>query len=399
MGWSEYTGGALWTYRKLPEPLLSRELNRLSAATTISGAHCVSLQPCPNPEAASQDRYAVEDWHIGSGNWRFAAIFDGHAGHEMVDHTVQNLPSRVKEALAASVGSGDSDIDVRVVSDCIKRAITAFDESVVADLLAIFPGGEEEFSKLSDGQISEVINSAEHSVKVLRCMRGTTALVTLVDPSNNNLWVASLGDCQAALGTRETSGGWKVELLSTNHNGEDPAEAERIRSEHPGEAECIMRDRVLGAIAITRALGDHLYKLPRIYTDRIFLNMKQRFKFSVASVDEILPRNITPPYLSNVADIQHVRLAAKDSRDKPEQILILCSDGLIDLYSARMSLQLSAQRWVKAATEGTSGEGNAAARLLRDALGGGDVTAVSKMLTVEMTSRWMDDTTIIVQYF
>lgn len=50
-----------------------------------------------------------------------------------------------------------------------------------------------------------------------------------------------------------------------NHNGRDEAEVKRIRSEHPGEEECVVRDRVLGSIAVTRgqyftsfSLVDHL---------------------------------------------------------------------------------------------------------------------------------------------
>lgn len=37
--------------------------------------------------------------------------------------------------------------------------------------------------------------------------------------------------------------------------------------------------------------------------------------------------------------------------------------------------------------------------LLREAIGGNDVHAVSRNLTVEMEERWMDDTTIIIQRF
>lgn len=54
------------------------------------------------------------------------------------------------------------------------------------------------------------------------------------------------------LGTKDTSGEWKAELLSRNHNGTDQGEVERLKSEHPGEGEVILNDRVLGAIAVTR---------------------------------------------------------------------------------------------------------------------------------------------------
>lgn len=54
------------------------------------------------------------------------------------------------------------------------------------------------------------------------------------------------------LGTKDSTKMWKTSLLSFNHNGVDPSEAQRIKSEHPGEEECILQDRVLGSIAVTR---------------------------------------------------------------------------------------------------------------------------------------------------
>jgi pyruvate dehydrogenase phosphatase len=42
-------------------------------------------------------------------------------------------------------------------------------------------------------------------------------------------------------------------------------------------------------------------------------------------------------------------------------------------------------------------EENLALELLRRALGGEDLMSISQMITLEMESPWMDDTTIIVQ--
>ena len=42
---------------------------------------------------------------------------------------------------------------------------------------------------------------------------------------------------------------------------------------------------------------------------------------------------------------------------------------------------------------------NAALALLRDAVGGPDLTRASANLTVEMDERWMDDTSVIVLRF
>jgi hypothetical protein len=45
---------------------------------------------------------------------------------------------------------------------------------------------------------------------------------------------------------------WQVDFLTNAHNGDNEAEIERIRAEHPNEEECILNQRVLGALAPTR---------------------------------------------------------------------------------------------------------------------------------------------------
>lgn len=40
--------------------------------------------------------------------------------------------------------------------------------------------------------------------------------------------------------------------MSETHNGNQAIEADRVRLEHPGEEEAVLRNRVLGAIAVTR---------------------------------------------------------------------------------------------------------------------------------------------------
>lgn len=42
---------------------------------------------------------------------------------------------------------------------------------------------------------------------------------------------------------------WKIESLTTNQNGDNELEVERVRREHPGEPDCVLDQRVLGAIA------------------------------------------------------------------------------------------------------------------------------------------------------
>ena len=102
------------------------------------------------------------------------------------------------------------------------KAISEVDDAITRDIVGLFPGGPEQtpgcqivdarslatqirqIEELSDDEIHAIVNDMQaggvNNAKVLRGMRGSTVLVSLVDPSGRNLWVASLGDCQAGSG-------------------------------------------------------------------------------------------------------------------------------------------------------------------------------------------------------
>ena len=81
--------------------------------------------------------------------------------------------------------------------------MTSFDEAIASDVLDLFPGGLKSLSNYSDEHIRWKINDIHtggaNYKKARLCMYGTTALVALVDPDHENLWLANLGDCQAGL--------------------------------------------------------------------------------------------------------------------------------------------------------------------------------------------------------
>jgi pyruvate dehydrogenase phosphatase len=214
-------------------------------------------------------------------------------------------------------------------------------------------------------------------------------------------------------------GNWCGTLLTSNHNGENEAEVKRVREEHPGENECILRDRVLGAIAVTRgvsqltpgdaltkldtnpsALGDYVFKLPPVFTSKVFLLAKPGFIFST-SIDEWIGRNMTPPYLSRHAEVHYRRLLKGHNEVESagrDGFLIMCSDGLTDLFRDEEDVVARWAEVVGSVVDGTE-RGNAALALLRDALGGEDLDKVSAFMTLESTEGWMDDTTVAVQRF
>ena len=94
-----------------------------------------------------------------------------------------------------------------LVRELFSNAITAFDNAIAGDVLELFPGGIEPLPGRTDEEIQEVLNDfgdgrgiGANYQKARLCLYGTTALVALVDPAHENLWVANLGDCEA--GTR-----------------------------------------------------------------------------------------------------------------------------------------------------------------------------------------------------
>jgi pyruvate dehydrogenase phosphatase len=149
---------------------------------------------------------------------------------------------------------------------------------------------------------------------------------------------------------------------------------------------------------LSPAIGDHEFKLPSIYTLRILSKTNPGFRLST-KLGDFLPRNLTPPYLSNRADVEHFDL---QSSAKGERYLIMCSDGLIDLYMYDnirdlTTLEKIAGHIVEVVAEGSKLDHkvNTAHFLLLEALGGNDRVKVSRPM--DMMLKWMDDTTVLVQ--
>jgi pyruvate dehydrogenase phosphatase len=126
-------------------------------------------------------------------------LVSGHGGEETVDYVVQELPSLIYAGLTnALADAGTTPLAPSTISALLQSSIQAVDQALTDGVRYLFPD-EATLTTLTDEQIKSTINGPTNpnNLAILRCMRGTTALVSLVDPQKENLWVASLGDCQA----------------------------------------------------------------------------------------------------------------------------------------------------------------------------------------------------------
>ncbi|PPQ82353.1 hypothetical protein CVT25_008314 [Psilocybe cyanescens] len=443
-------------YQVLNEGELWRELRTLAKPQTSQlgkegkfKADSINFQPSPTTK--TQDRYVVTQLEVHGRLWAFTGVFDGHLGDVTVEHVAHHLPIIVRDFLRDAEGaSGGGKQTPESISELFTKAIMAFDDAIAHDVLDLFGGSVDKLADYTDAQIREIINDQHKGGanwrKARLCMYGTTALVALVDPEHKDLWIANLGDCQAIMASPGNNAkDWKIEVLTTNHNGDNDTELDRVRKSHPGEPECIMDRRVLGALAPTRCFGDIPFKQPPSFTRRILYNLFPGFH-NTSPWEEFLIRNQTPPYITAEPQIIHRRLDGDDacstvppssttlsasrsssrssiakknlfwsgSKTSSQQsstplprFLILASDGFTDLCSGEGQKRII-ESWARSmvannppetVTDAVPGsrQDNMALRLLRRAVGGEDRFGVSRVLTLDMDVAWIDDTSIVVQ--
>lgn len=125
------------------------------------------------------------------------------------------VEQNLRDLFEAHPGVIDS---AEVISAMLKNTITSLDEDITRKILEIFvppsaqspldlPTLQDEAMKALESMSDEEVMSAigggggDNQARLLRGMRGSTALVVLIAPQgfsgHRGIWVASLGDCVA----------------------------------------------------------------------------------------------------------------------------------------------------------------------------------------------------------
>lgn len=210
-----------------------------------------------------EDGFVFVDQFGGRRSSAFFAVYDGHGGRQVVDYVVRELHENVLRQLRKT----------NSVPDALVQAFQATDEGMVR---------------------ANIMQS------------GCTACCCLLQEERTSsgsmgrvVYTAHLGDTRAVMARR----GQATRLTSmTDHKATDPLEGKRV-IEAGGQ---IINDRVNGMLAMTRALGDHLLKMP------------------------VLPNDV----VSNVPDITSTDLSPEDS------FIIVACDGLWDVLNDQQAVDL-----------------------------------------------------------
>ena len=130
-----------------------------------------------------------------------SSFLAGHLGDATVEHAAYHMPIIVREFLEEiTLKHRGRAIPPPLIADMFSSAIRAFDDAIANDVLDLFSDGLQSVRDMPDEQICAILNDhatgGQNFKKARRCMYGTTALVALVDPDHENLWLANLGDCQ-----------------------------------------------------------------------------------------------------------------------------------------------------------------------------------------------------------
>jgi pyruvate dehydrogenase phosphatase len=330
------------------------------------------------------------------------------------------------------------DADPTYVSLALQTAFANVDSELINAPLRLLAANVDAKARES-GILPDLSQHPMARATLLPAMSGSCAILAMVDTAHERLYVANTGDARAVAGywdaRADGAGAWRVEVLSEDQTGRNPAELARVRSEHPPDEapDVVSRGRILGGLEPSRAFGDARYKWPRALQDALAR------AFPGAAPMRAPPALLkTPPYVTARPVITHRALAGQAPpagavRSAP-RFLVLATDGLWDRLSSEDVVALVAghlsgvrgpvgaadlRARVPVATGAATVEGknkdrsgtagarwsfedeNLSAHLIRNAFGGADEPSLCRLMSIPAphARSFRDDVTVTVVLF
>ncbi|KAJ6520317.1 protein serine/threonine phosphatase 2C [Mycena sanguinolenta] len=340
------------------------------------GVHTVTFQPALTRR--NEDRIVTERWEVRGQTWLFLAVCDGHGGSSTSEYTAKTLPGRIRASLAElDVGPSENSDLPGAVAKMLEDEVVRFDNAIGDELKRICPDPRA----LSEDEARRLIS--QHLKVIKRAYFGTTLAAALVNVTSRAMWAVGAGDSTVGISHLDENRNSVVQTLTDIHCANNPKEYLRITMEHPSEESRILEDdRLLGFLAMTRAIGDFLFKFDASYIENLFQYVPTT---CVPKHDIILELNHTPPYLTARPSVKYIDLA-------PLWVdrglhLVLFSDGIDNFVSGR---------WVFHQAEPCK---TAPLRVVGDLLqlqGGADSTLLAHTLGHGVQSRWTENRAVDV---
>jgi len=178
-------------------------------------------------------RVDMEDSHTAAlsikqlPKWSFFAVFDGHAGSRVAEHSSKHLLDEIMsqekiQEIVENVNNGRNTVENHeFVEEAIKKAFLNLDHKMRG--------------------LSDTKDGFDRS--------GSTSVCVLISPTH--YYFINCGDSRALLCRKG-----KVTFATADHKPNNPKEKERIVN----AGGSVMIQRVNGSLAVSRALGDYEYK-------------------------------------------------------------------------------------------------------------------------------------------
>ncbi|EJF64569.1 protein serine/threonine phosphatase 2C [Dichomitus squalens LYAD-421 SS1] len=308
---------------------LRRKLAHFYSARTVDtglGAeiHTVTFQPLR--KRANQDRLVMHQLNIHGQEWLLLAVCDGHGGATTAKYTASHLPSRILSALQHITdthmeGRPDRESVLEkfdFISSELARCIKDFDRELGYVVQTVCPAP----SQLSAKQARRIV--WEYPDALQRAYAGTTLAAAVVNLHHRFMWTMNVGDSTLALSTVDDNGKRSAHELCVRHS----PERDDTLKDHAGEA-IIQHGRVLGSLAVTRAIGDFAFKLPVDYSYRLFRLLSAEFGTQTLR-DSVLERIRSPPYITADPFVQFIDLEAFWEQ---QPVLMIFTDGVDKLLN------------------------------------------------------------------
>ncbi|KAG6308530.1 hypothetical protein E4U45_000387 [Claviceps purpurea] len=285
------------------------DLVQLPSNDPIEDDHAEKIVVVPGRSASAEG---------AQSDWMFWGVFDGHSGWTTSATLRECLISYVARELNETYKSAKTNSPPNEAIDlAIKTAFNRLDHEIVHKSV------EKVFKASSKTVAAELLQPA---------LSGSCALLSFYDSRSNLLRVACTGDSRAVLGRRSDSGKWTATALSEDQTGGSPAEAARMRKEHPGEEHVVRNGRVLGGLEPSRAFGDAFYKWSREVSSKLRKNFFGRTPSPLLK---------TPPYVTAEPVVTTTKVNPSNG-----DFLVLATDGLWEMLTNEEVVGLVGQ-WIE----------------------------------------------------